>query len=107
MHRTVLSMSVAAAWLGGCASPAQSPQEVQVDSASYDRGRLLYENHCQVCHDSRAHIRANRKANSPSQVEKWVTRWSTHLKLDWQQAEIEDVTLYLSQRYYKFGPREY
>jgi mono/diheme cytochrome c family protein len=106
MRRTVISMIVAVAWLSGCASPAQGPREVQVDSANYERGQLLYENHCQVCHDSRAHIRSNRKAKSPSQLKQWVTRWSTHLKLDWQKAEIDDVALYLGRRYYKFGPGE-
>lgn len=91
--------------LSGCLGPEvkQPEKVVEVDKSSYGRGQLLYENHCQVCHDSRAHIRENHKARSPADVEMWVKRWSTYLKLNWKQAEIEDVRTFLSDRYYKFG----
>lgn len=90
--------------LSGCVRSEVShrAQVVEVDKSSYARGQLLYENHCQVCHDSRAHIRSNRKARSPADVEMWVKRWSGYLKLGWAEAEVMDVTKYLDDRYYKF-----
>ena len=66
------------------------------------RGQLLYENHCPVCHDSTAHIRKDRRAASVSELNAWVLRWSTELKLNWQAEEIQSVVDYLNSRYYKF-----
>jgi mono/diheme cytochrome c family protein len=67
-----------------------------------DRGRLLYENHCTVCHTSVAHVREDRKAATPAELLHQITRWSTHLELSWHGSEREDVAAYLNQRYYRF-----
>ncbi|MDX2425805.1 MAG: hypothetical protein QNK15_06080 [Cycloclasticus sp.] len=66
------------------------------------RGQLLYENHCTVCHDSRVHIREKRKSRSVTDIEKWVIHWSQHLKLDWDRAEINQISEYLNLRFYQF-----
>lgn len=65
------------------------------------RGQLLYENHCTVCHDSGIHIREHRKVRSQTDIKKWVFRWSQHLKLDWSNAEINDVADFLNQQFYQ------
>lgn len=70
-----------------------------------DRGRLLYENHCTVCHTSVAHVRANRKAQSIDDIRKQVARWSGHLELQWHAQEIRDVVEYLNRTYYGFDAR--
>ena len=70
------------------------------------RGQLLYENHCIVCHESRAHIREKRKSRSVADIEKWVFRWAQHLKLEWSRAEINDVIQYLNQHFYQFPSTE-
>ena len=70
------------------------------------RGQLLYENHCIVCHDSRANIREKRKSRSVADIEKWVFRWAQHLKLEWSRAEINDVIKYLNQHFYQFPSTE-
>jgi hypothetical protein len=72
-------------------------------SAAPERGRLLYENHCQACHVSTVHIRDQRKAASPAELRAWIQRWSGELKLDWQADELNDVYEYLNNRYYKFA----
>lgn len=69
-------------------------------SADAERGQLLYENHCVGCHDSRAHIREDRRAKTLTDVRQWVTRWSTTLKLDWGDGERDDVAGFLFGRYY-------
>lgn len=67
------------------------------------RGQLLYENHCQVCHESVVHVRQNRRADSIEQIQTWVTRWSTHLNLTWSAEEVAAVVDYLNTRYYLFN----
>jgi cytochrome c2 len=71
-------------------------------AADAQRGRLLYENHCMVCHTSVAHIRDDRRVVTPVELRGQVTRWSTHLELPWQAEERDDVTAYLNERYYRF-----
>jgi mono/diheme cytochrome c family protein len=65
------------------------------------RGRLLYENHCTGCHESRVHIRERHKARSADDVLGWVERWRTDLKLGWGAAEVADVAAYLDTKFYK------
>ena len=69
-------------------------------AADSQRGQLLYENHCTGCHDSRAHVRNNRRAKSLTEVRQWVVRWSGHLALNWGGDERNDVADYLYGRYY-------
>jgi len=68
-----------------------------------ERGRLLYENHCTVCHQSTVHIRTNRKAHSLPDVAKQVHRWSEELKLGWSAEERDDVLRYLDREFYHFS----
>jgi len=72
-------------------------------AADSARGKLLYENHCTVCHTSVVHIRDNRKARSRDEIRTWVQRWSKELGLQWGSAEVDDVIDYLNGRYYKLG----
>jgi len=64
------------------------------------RGRLLYENHCQVCHTSIVHVREKRRAASIADLHHWVGRWAHELKLPWGSEEISDVVDYLNDTYY-------
>lgn len=68
------------------------------------RGQLLYENHCQACHASQLHIRADRRARSIDELRGWVSRWAAVQKLNWGNEEIGAVTDYLNQRYYRLAP---
>ena len=72
--------------------------------ADTDRGRLLYENHCQVCHASTVHVRDQRKVTNPAALQGMIQRWSDQLKLNWQDTERADVYQYLNNRYYRFVP---
>ncbi len=65
------------------------------------RGQLLYENHCHVCHDKSVHSRAGHRAHNKDDIKYWVTRWSTELKLDWSNQDIDDVVEYLHHTYYQ------
>lgn len=70
--------------------------------AQEQRGQLLYENHCQACHTSIAHLRTNRLATTPEALRKQIVRWQTHLNLGWTAEEIDAVYRYLNALYYKF-----
>lgn len=71
-------------------------------AADTQRGRLLYENHCQACHTSVVHVRDQRKAKSPAELRAFILRWSGELKLKWSDDELADVYRHLNNLYYKF-----
>ena len=70
-------------------------------AADSQRGRLLYENHCTVCHTSVVHVRERRKADSRADIQSWILRWQKELGLQWGSVEIDDVTEFLNERYYR------
>lgn len=82
-------------------SPHKAPKNIPTP-VSNNRGQLLYENHCTVCHDSSAHIRERSKARSLADIRQWVYRWSQQLNLEWTWAEINDVADFLNQRFYQY-----
>ncbi|OGI44905.1 MAG: hypothetical protein A2150_03235 [Candidatus Muproteobacteria bacterium RBG_16_64_11] len=68
-----------------------------------NRGELLYENHCQGCHQSIVHIRSQRRADSLESLQAWVRRWAEYRELGWDEEAIRAVVDYLNQRYYRIG----
>jgi len=70
-------------------------------AADLERGRMLHENHCRMCHDSIAYKRGDRIAGTYAQVKAQVTRWQTNTGLRWSEADIESVTAFVAKTYYK------
>lgn len=70
-------------------------------AADAARGELLYQNHCMVCHTSIVHVREQRKASSREEIRAWILKWQSHLGLDWEAGEVDDVAEFLNQRYYR------
>jgi mono/diheme cytochrome c family protein len=70
----------------------------------FDRGRALYENHCQSCHEDWAHTRGNRKVTTLDDLRARVASWSIHSGLNWGPDEISEVTSYLNRRFYQLVP---
>jgi len=66
------------------------------------RGELLYQNHCQSCHDKNVHTREDRLATSPESLRAWVQSWVAHSQLPWSSEEIADITAYLNRTLYRF-----
>ena len=71
-------------------------------AADVSRGRALYELRCQGCHSESVHARPKRTARDFDAVRGWVERWNTSLSLRWNAAEVDDVTLYLNDAYYRY-----
>jgi hypothetical protein len=67
-----------------------------------ERGRTLYENHCQVCHTSAVHARVNRIAMTRTEVRQLVENWQSQGKLGWSADDINDVVDFLSRTKYHF-----
>ena len=70
-------------------------------AADANRGQLLYENHCMVCHTSIVHVRERRKAGTREEIKAWILRWQEQLGLNWQTREVDDVAEFLNQRFYR------
>lgn len=97
MRRIVLcALLVGPAGLGGLLLSGERSL-----AADANRGQLLYENHCMVCHTSIVHVRERRKANSREEIEAWIVRWQTELGLNWDSGEVDDVAEFLNQRFYR------
>jgi mono/diheme cytochrome c family protein len=71
-------------------------------AADLERGRLLYENHCQFCHSRQVHGRTDRWPNTRTELRGVVDLWQRNDRLRWSDAEIDDVTAYLNATQYRF-----
>lgn len=69
----------------------------------FDRGQALYENHCSSCHDNPVHaLGETRHVANLADLRARVAAWSIHSGLAWSEEDINDVTAYLSRRFYRF-----
>ena len=66
------------------------------------RGGVLYDTRCKACHGSSVRNQGARKAKSFDGVRAQVLRWSKEVGGSWSADEIDDVTLYLNRRFYRF-----
>ena len=88
---------VVAAMLLAAAVPAAG-----ADIPSVERGRLLYENHCVVCHTPNIHRRPNRVPLNAAELRDIVNGWQREEKLRWSEQDVGDVVQYLRETRYKF-----
>ena len=71
------------------------------NAADLQRGQMLHENHCRMCHDSIAYKRGDRIATNYVEIQAQVTRWQTNTGLRWSKEDIENVTAFVAKTYYK------
>ena len=74
---------------------------VAASAADLERGQMLHENHCRMCHDSIAYKRGDKIANTYAEIKAQVTRWQTNTGLHWSEADIDSVTAFVAKTYYK------
>jgi mono/diheme cytochrome c family protein len=72
--------------------------------ADAERGRMLYENHCQFCHTPQVHSRPNKPSLSRGEVSGIVDQWQRQQNLAWSRQDVADVMEYLSRTRYRFAP---
>jgi len=75
-------------------------------AADSARGRALYDTRCIECHATSIHSRTARIATSCIEIREQVARWSRQQGSEWTAEEIDDVTLFLNERYYAFPVRD-
>ncbi len=71
-------------------------------AGDYDRGQLLYQARCVGCHDKSVHNRAARKAVTVEAIRAQVRRWDGAMGGAWKDSEVDDVTTYLNELYYRY-----
>ena len=71
-------------------------------SADAARGRTLYEARCSACHSTSVHSRNPRTAQDFDGIRFQVRRWAGETGTGWTADEIDDVSVYLNRRYYRF-----
>ena len=74
---------------------------MSAEPPSVERGRLLYENHCIVCHTAKVHGRIPPLPIDLKELRLIVAYWVKNEKLPWTQQEIEDVVEYLDAKHYR------
>lgn len=69
-----------------------------------ERGRELFENHCQACHRDSVKLFEHPKVKDPVELKKRIQGWALHMGSDWSESEIEDVLHFLNHKTYHFNP---
>lgn len=81
---------------------AAASASVAAQSPAAQRGRLLYETNCTMCHQQSVHSRTTREARSMSDIRWYARKWSGAAGLRWTIEEIDEVSVYLNERFYRF-----
>ena len=71
-------------------------------AADQERGRALYENHCQSCHSAKVHNRKQRWPADLTQLRDVVDRWQAQQGLRWSREDIGDVVYFLNVTQYNY-----
>ena len=71
-------------------------------AADVKNGQALHDENCMKCHDTGVYTREDRKMSSAGGLRNQVQRCEQTLDLKWFEDDIDDVTGYLNQQYYRF-----
>ncbi len=71
-------------------------------AAPQDRGELLYNTHCVGCHNSQMHWRDKRQVVDWPSLRAQVRLWQATGLLAWDESDIDQVTRYLNDTYYRY-----
>ena len=71
----------------------------------FERGRSLYERHCEHCHTPSIHARPNKLPLTRDELAAIVDHFRRIENLGWTPEEVDDVVEYLNRTRYRFAPR--
>jgi hypothetical protein len=74
---------------------------VPAEALAQDNARTLHDTYCLMCHGTQVYTRAERIANDYAAVRDQVDRWQKNVSLNWSRADIDAVTAYLTEHYYR------
>jgi mono/diheme cytochrome c family protein len=72
---------------------------------AFERGRALYEAHCEQCHTPNIHSRANKLPLTRDELAAIVDHFRRAEGLAWTPEEVDAVVEYLNRTRYRFAPR--
>lgn len=73
---------------------------VHAEEAS--QGKALYDANCTRCHGTDVMTRSDRRVQNMQQLDAQVRRCEQNLNLQWFDDDIENVTRYVNEHFYKF-----
>ena len=65
-------------------------------------GQKLYSENCVSCHGAEKFSAADRKVNNLDSLKTFVQSCATNLSLSWFEDEVDAVSTYINQEFYKF-----
>lgn len=105
--RSRRTAALAMATLLGVLAPALSAHAqapAQAPAQSQGRGELLYSTHCITCHTTEMHWRDKKAAIDWTSLMFQVRRWQDASGLGWSESDVEAVSRYLNERFYRYPP---
>lgn len=87
-----------------CLALAVSALLPPVEAADADNAQKLYDQNCISCHGPEIYTREDRKVTSLPGLQRQVQRCELALGLKWFDEDINDMTRFLNERYYRFEP---
>jgi hypothetical protein len=78
------------------------PLAAPATAADPAAGKALHAEHCGQCHGTEVYTREDRRVQDYSALWNQVQRCEQSLNLQWFDDDIENVTAYLNETYYKF-----
>lgn len=91
-------LCIAVMLLPGIAAAA----ETEGFTPGFERGRVLYEAHCQQCHTPKIHSRVNQIPITRDELAGIVDHFRRTEGLAWTPEEIDDVVEFLNRTRYHF-----
>lgn len=73
-----------------------------VMAADLEKGQALHDKHCLQCHGTEVMTRPDRRVQDIGQLRNQVSRCEQNLDLKWFEEDIDNVTAFLGQTYYRF-----
>jgi mono/diheme cytochrome c family protein len=73
-----------------------------VQAVDIENGKALHDANCLRCHNETNYTRENRIVNSYDQLRKRISDCEIMAEMAWFEEEIEDVTAYLNNAFYRF-----
>ena len=67
-----------------------------------NHGKVLQQKNCMSCHDDAMYTRENPRVTTHDALHSQVQRCETTLDLKWFPEDVDAVTEYLNQTFYKF-----
>ena len=77
-----------------------------IQAFDISNGKALHDENCFACHNESQYTRQDRIVTNYEKLRARVMQCELMLELAWFDEEVDDVTAYLNQAFYKFNPKK-